>query len=332
MKNWYLMSDSSRPNSLGGYEDEALINEKTDAFLESLNTSLGNTVMLYNSDLSEIGEVRIIVQDNLAKTQLKSLERYVLAPIGTLKAGMYIKYEDVYWLVTGYPGNNTVYEKATIILCQFKLKWQTADGRIIERWANYTSASKYDVGENGNYTIYVSSNNFTVWIPDDEDGLTLDGKRVFIDHDTKNPKMVYKVTRSDEVLYLFGEKHGGILSYIVSKTELNMNIDRPDLGLCDYIFPKEKHTEENNTDVNIVGGNFLRLNRNKTWTVNGVDSDNTEIEWNVVSDYNIKTTIVDNKIQLLIEDEDAISSSFLLQVTIYSVVVCEKRIDVIQGF
>lgn len=332
MKSWYLMSDSSRPNSIGGYEDEALINEKTDAFFESLNTSLGETVMLYSSDLSEIGEIRVIVQNNLAKTQLKSLERSVLAPIGTLKAGMYIKYEDVYWLVTGYPGNNTVYEKATIILCQYKLKWQTADGRIIERWANYTSASKYDVGENGNYTIYVSSNNFTVWIPDDEDGLTLDGKRVFIDHDTKNPKMVYEVTRSDEVLYLFGEKHGGILSYIVSKTELNMNIDRPDLGLCDYIFPKEKPTEENNVDINIIGGNFLRLNRNKTWTVNGVDFNTTEIEWNVVSDYNIKTTIVDNKIQLLIEDEDAISSSFLLQVTIDGVVVCEKRIDVIQGF
>ena len=332
MKSWYLMSDSSHPNSLGGYEDEALINEKTDAFFESLNTSLGKTVMLYNSDLSEIGEVRIIVQDNLAKTQLKSLERYVLAPIGTLKAGMYIKYEDVYWLVTGYPGNNTVYEKATIILCQYKLKWQTVDGRIIERWANYTSASKYDVGENGNYTIYVSSNNFTVWIPDDEDGLTLDGKRVFIDHDTKNPKMVYKVTRSDEVLYLFGEKHGGILSYIVSKTELNMNTDRPDLGLCDYIFPKEKSIEENNIDINIVGGNFLRLNRNKTSIVNGIDSNTTEIEWNIVSDYDVQTTIVDNKIQLLIKDEDAISSSFLLQVIIDGVVVCEKRIDVIQGF
>ena len=332
MKSWYLMSDSSRPNSIGGYEDEALINEKTDAFFESLNTSLGETVMLYSSDLSEIGEIRVIVQNNLANTQLKSLERSVLAPIGTLKAGMYIKYEDVYWLVTGYPGNNTVYEKATIILCQYKLKWQIADGRIIERWANYTSASKYDVGENGNYTIYVSSNNFTIWIPDDEDGLTLDGKRVFIDHDTKNPKMVYEITRSDEVLYLFGEKHGGILSYIVSKTELNMNTDRPDLGLCDYIFPKEKPTEENNVDINIIGGNFLRLNRNKTWTVDGVCLGTTEIEWNVVSDYDIQTTVVDNKIQLFIEDEDAISSSFLLQVTIDGVVVCEKRIDVIQGF
>ena len=36
--------------------------------------------------------------------------------------------------------------------------------------------------------------------------------------------------------------------------------------------------------------------------------------------------------ELFIEDEDAISSSFLLQIIIDSVVVCEKRIYVIQGF
>ena len=83
---------------------------------------------------------------------------------------------------------------------------------------------------------------------------------------------------------------------------------------------------------NIIGGNFLRLNRNKTWTVDGVGLDTTEIEWNVVSDYDIQTTVIDNKIQLFIEDEDAISSSFLLQITIDGVVVCEKCIDVIQGF
>lgn len=55
MKDWYLMTDNSHPNVLGGYENDAFLEEKQDAFIESLGTAIGSTVMLYNSDLTEIG-------------------------------------------------------------------------------------------------------------------------------------------------------------------------------------------------------------------------------------------------------------------------------------
>ena len=153
MKEWYLLTSQTRPNSIGGYENEAFEDFKDDAFLEAIQTNIGETVILYNHDLSQKREIRCIIQANMADTLLKSLERIILAPIGTLKAGMYIFYENVYWLITGYPGNNGIYEKATLVLCQYKLKWQLDNGRIIERYANFTSASKYDIGENGNQTI-----------------------------------------------------------------------------------------------------------------------------------------------------------------------------------
>ena len=118
MQEWYLMTPETRPNITGGFENDAFLDYKEDAFAEALSTDIAKTVILFNSDMTEIGEIKVIIMDNLANTQLKSMERSVFAVIGTLKAGMYIKFENQYWLISGYPGNNGVCEKATAILCQ----------------------------------------------------------------------------------------------------------------------------------------------------------------------------------------------------------------------
>lgn len=235
MKDWYLLTPETRPNMLGGYEDESHLDFKEDAFLESLDTDIGSTVVLYNYDLSESKEIRCIIQENVANTMLKSMERIGLFPIGTVQAGMYIFFENRYWLITGYPGNNGIYEKATLVLCQYQLKWQNDTGEIIERWCNITSASKYDVGESGNKTIYLSSNNYTLLLPNDDLSMTLDGKRVFIDKMIDNPYKVFKITRNDDILYDYGENHGGILNFIADKVEFNKDTDNQELRLCDYI-------------------------------------------------------------------------------------------------
>ena len=335
MKDWYLMTDNSHPNVLGGYENDAFLEEKQDAFIESLGTAIGSTVMLYNSDLTEIGLTRVIIQDNFANTQLKSLERSALAPIGTLKAGMYIGYEDRYWLVSGYPGNNGICEKATLILCQLKIKWQNNSGKIIERWANFVSASKYDIGENGNYYITLTSNNFTVWIPEDDDGETLDGKRIFVDRNVNNPHKVFKITRSDDVLYLYGESHGGILSFIADKTEFNNDTDRPDLGLCDYVTVPSKDINPEDVKVEIVGSSFLKCGQEEGWSVSITDKNGTIInqgfEWNIIFKYDIKKTVEDKSIKLEVDNEDLIGSSILLQVIIDGKIMSEKKIKVIVG-
>lgn len=330
MKEWYLLSSDTRPNSTGGYENDAFVDYKDDAFQEVLQTDIATTVTLYNYDLSESQQIRCIVQGNTADTQLKSLERNVLASIGTLKAGMYIFFENRYWLVTGYPGNNKIYEKATIILCQYKLKWQNDSGKIIERWANFTSASKYDTGENGNQTIILTSNNFTIWVPEDDDSFTLDNKRVFIDRDNNNPTKVFEITRSDDVLYLFGEDHGGILSFIADKTELNLSVDRPDLGLCDYKEPTPLPPEsDETTDLSAVisGGDVLRFGIPDVYSVT-FNQDNIEYVWNIVSDFPVKQNINGNEIELIIDSPDYIGSSFILQIIVNDEIKTEKEIRI----
>lgn len=336
MKEWYLLTSDTHPNSIGGYENDSFVDYKNDAFTEALRTDIASTVILYNYDLTYSQEIRCVIQDNTSSTQLKSLERTILAPIGTLKAGMYILFEGRYWLITGYPGNNKIYEKATMILCQYKLRWQDDTGKVIERWANFTSASKYDIGHSGNQTIMLTSNNFTIWIPEDDDSATLDTRRVFIDRDTDNPTKVFEITRSDDVLYLFGEDHGGILSFIADKVELNLEVDRPDLGLCDYKEPAPlPPNPDETTDLSaVISGKSNLINGfSRTYSLEFKDSNgdikqDVDFTWNVESDFDVQQTISGNQIELSVDDKSLIGSSFILQVLVQDKVLSEFEITI----
>ena len=324
MKEWYLNCPS--PNITSGYENDALSEYAQDNFTDVLETTFSDTALLFNYSLSESKEIKCVIQGNIANTQLKSMERTILVPIGTLHSGDYIFFEDEYWIVDGRPGNNKSYEKATLKECQYKLRWQKDDGTIIERWVYLTSSSKYDVGENGNNTIVLTSNNYLITIPNDEDSMTLDGKRVFIDL-SDIPEKVFKITRNDDVLFAHGS-HGGTLNLIADKVELNKETDNQELRLCDYIDstptpPSEPTTPDETEDLSakISGTSNLRIGVTRTYTAtlsdkdgNAVQWDDTKYGWNVASDFDVKQTVTENKISLTVEDEDFIDSSFLLQV------------------
>lgn len=339
-KEWYLMNQTTRPNITGGFENDGFLDYKEDAFAESLETDIASTVFLYSSDLSTAQQIRCIIQGNTSDTQLKSLERIGLFIRGTVKAGMYIFYENRYWLITGYPGTNGIYEKATMILCQYKLRWQNSSGDIIERWINGTSASKYDVGENGNNVITLSSNTFTLLLPDDNDTLELDGKRVFIDKH-KPPAKVYKVTRSDDILYDYGEEHGGVLSFIADKKELNLTTDNQELGICDYHSPTVRPTPpipDESTDLSVLisGNPKLKFGLPRTYTAsftdgNGNTIEDIKFEWRVVSEFKVDYIYIgENSIKLKVNDERYIGSSFLLQIIIQDKLATELQITIVE--
>lgn len=343
MQEWYLINNSTKPNVIGGYENLGFLDNKDDAFSESLTTDIADDIFLYNHDLSESIQLRGIIQGNTADTSLKSMERSLLVPIGTLHSGDYIYFEDEYWIVDGRPGNNKIYEKAILKECQYKLRWQKDNGEIIDRWVNLTSASKYDVGETGNNIIMLTSNNYTIVIPYDEDSITLDGKRVFIDM-SPNPKKVFKITRNDDVLFIHG-KHGGTLSLIADKTELNTAVDRPDLRLCDYITtnttPLLPLDETTVLKANINGNQNLKVGFSRTYTVtfanldgNNIDWNNVNFTWEVISDFDVKQEINNNKIQLSVNDDSLIGESFLLQIKLQddNSIVAKLEIFIVEGW
>lgn len=340
MKEWYLIGRPSMTS--GGYENEVFKDYRDDAIADFLDTELASTVTLYNYDLSESVELRGVIQGNIADTQLKSMERTVLVPIGTLHSGDYIFFEDEYWIVDGRPGNNKTYEKATLKECQYKLIWQKNDGTIIERWANFASASKYDVGETNDKTIILTSNNLTVIMPNDKDSMTIDGKRVFIDT-SDIPEKVFKITRNDDVLFSHGS-HGGTLNLIADKTELNLETDRQDLRLCDYIdptitpTPPQKPNETTDLRAVISGSSNLRIGIQRNYTATITDSDgnvvqwNDSYSWNVVSDFEVGQEVDDNTIKLLVDNEDYVSSLILLQIIKDGQTLTELEVTVIDSF
>lgn len=260
-----------------------------------------------------------------------------------IKIGDYIHdtKDDTFWLVYNSFNVNDIHYEGKLIQCNYPLKWQLSNGKIVERWANIVSASKYDTGETGNSTIVLSSNNFTILIGFCEEGYELEGKRVFIDKRNVNPEKVFKLTRGDDVLYDSGNM-GSLLSFIADKTELSRDNDRPDLKLCDYIDigdtntplpPTEPTTSTNPTNpstpsspnettdlsanISFKGKQQLKIGGStKTLTGSFVDANNNETQdigtWEVITidellPY-IQYTINDNTLKIKVLETELINS------------------------
>lgn len=343
MKEWYL-TDNYKPTVTSGYESNAISEFAQNNFIDVLETTFADKVLLCNYNLSECKEVRCVIQGNSADTYLKSMERIMLFPIGTVKAGMYVFFDNNYWLITGYPGSNKSYEKVTAKICQYQIKWQNSDGTIVERWANLQSSSKYDDGLKESNTITLTSDSIMILLPNDAETLTLDGKRIFIDKKTP-PKKVYMVSRADSVLYDYGE-HGGMFCFITEKTELNESTDRPDLGICDYSSSTTPPEEDDETTIlsgtitgTISGNKSLKVGFARTYTANLVDENGNTVEWsnefswNVVSDIEVSLTENGNQVELLVDDEDLVDSTFVLAVNYDGdKVICDLSITITSAF
>lgn len=339
MKEWYLMNNHN-PNTVSGYEGDILTDFAQSNFTDVLETAFSDAVLLYNHDLSECTEIRCVIQGNSADTYLKSMERVALFPIGTVKAGMYIFFENRYWLITGYPSSNKSYEKATVKLCQYKVKWQNSDGTIVERWASTQSSSKYDDGLKDSNTMTLTSDSIMLLLPNDDESLTLDGKRIFIDK--KNPpNKVYLVSRVDSVLYDYGEDHGGMFSFITEKDELNTARDNQELGICDYISPTTLEEDDETTisrssiTGRISGNKNLKIGFERTYTACLVDEKGNAVEWsddfswNVISFVDVGVKTDGNKIKVLVENDDFVDEKFKIQVTYGKTPIGEMVINIV---
>ena len=62
MQEWYLLTSDTRPNATGGYENDAFLDYKDDAFQEALQTDISTTVTLYNYNLTKSRQIRCIIQ------------------------------------------------------------------------------------------------------------------------------------------------------------------------------------------------------------------------------------------------------------------------------
>lgn len=312
-QEWYLMKTDN--DTVSGFEGEDFEYFAQDAFEEALESPIGTNVKILNYDLSKSVPRRVIIDGNVQDTKLNTLVRKMLAPIDTCKAGMYVLYDNKYWLITGLVDNNGIYEKAILALCNYKLTWLNDDKEIVQRWVNIVSASQYNNGETTTTHYVIRSDQLLVIMPpDDESVLLSTGKRFIIDNrckiyekhfdenvevDTTKPVNVYKITRNDSVL--FDYQNSGNHEFMCSQVEQDKKdgyyvINGVGYWLCDLPNTNKKDTDvfisqiECDKAVVILGGGIETKFGAKFINYTGEDTEAIPI-WNVDCDFIDKLNI-----------------------------------------
>ena len=163
-------------------------------------------------------------------------------------------------------------------------------------------------------------------------------QRFYVSRDNSIP---YVITQNDTTARNYGK---GICNITVTQDVRRENKDRPDLGICDYIdpsslLPPTPQPPNETTDLRCVisGNTNLKNGYRRTYTViftdtdeNDVDWKNVDYKWKVVSDFDIKQTIIDNKITVSVNDENLIEGSFFVQITIGETVLSELKVNIVE--
>ena len=186
-------------------------------------------------------------------------------------AGDYVEWAGAMWLIVSCDWDKEVYTYGKAQQCNYLLKWQNSDAEIIERWSVVLSASKYNNGQLYNNVIVVGSNQLMVYLPNDGETLKLgSNKRVMIDFNTDTPKC-YDITRVDTVTMSYDGvaeptyNGKGCVLLVLTETEINSDVDRIDLMLCDYINPNDiPHPSPIN--ITFSGSPSIRIGGRKTFT------------------------------------------------------------------
>ena len=186
-------------------------------------------------------------------------------------AGDYVEWADAMWLMVSCDWDKEVYTYGKMQQCNYVLKWQNANADVIERWSVVLSASKYNNGQLYNNVIVVGSNQLMVYLPIDEETLKLkSNKRLMVDFNTELPKC-YDVTRVDTVTMGYDGTAEprydgkGCILLVLTETEINPDVDRIDLMLCDYVNPNDiPHPSPIN--ITYSGAPSIRIGGRKTFT------------------------------------------------------------------
>lgn len=186
-------------------------------------------------------------------------------------AGDYVEWADAMWLMVSCDWDKEVYTYGKMQQCNYVLKWQNANADVIERWSVVLSASKYNNGEKYNNVIVVGSNQLMVYLPIDEETLKLrSDKRLMVDFNIESPKC-YDITRVDTVTMGYDGTAEprydgkGCILLVLTETEINPDVDRIDLMLCDYVNPNDiPHPSPIN--ITYSGAPSIRIGGRKTFT------------------------------------------------------------------
>lgn len=297
---------------------------------------------------------RCLVQ--MPSNPLRELNDYrkIHCPITSdVRRGYYVNYENSVWIIdTNVANVDGSYLSTRMSRCQYLLRWQNSYGDIVERWAYASDETKYSNGYTGNQYIKVGDNQYGLLLPiDDETKKLKRGMRFPVDFDDAEEPDVYEL--SNRKIKLHDETHsglGGTITISLSFDAFNKDVDKlvtlndgREVWICDYVEPKHytadlKQDETKVLFAKIEGSDKLKCGYSRRYDVKFLDANKCPVEdcvfnWNIISDFKIENMVTKNSIELLVENESCVGSSFLLQILDSNDgVLTEKEISIVQAF
>lgn len=295
----------------------------------------------------------LIIKDTDGNTFKKKIKSKHSTPFNL---GDYIEWNGQIWLVTLLDPNEKTYHSGYMYLCTIPLRWQNSEGEIVERYAYSEDFTKYSGGTTGNNIITIGDNQYGLTLPIDSETKKLKRDMRFpIDFDDAEQPDIYELGNRKVNLNnneYFGR--GGIMTITLSYDAFNATNDKRvvmesghEVWICDYIDTTPPSTPEENPDettvltddakVTILGNKNLKVGYARTYTATFTDAegnvvDDVDFSWNVVSDFEVGQVVNGNEIELLVEDEEFVDSSILLQIIVDNEVISEIEITLVGIF
>ena len=236
-----------------------------------------------------------------------------------------------YWICTELHNVNHIHVSGKLTMCNWFLKWQNDKGEVLEYPCNDINSTQYNSGEAGDKTMTLGSAQHMATVQATPDTIDIRSPlRFFVSRDYSIP---FKVTQNDTVANNYGN---GLCKITLTQDQLNLSVDRPDLGLCDYKEPTPLPPEpDETTDLSaVISGKSNLINGfSRTYSVEFKDSNgdikqDVDFTWNVASDFDVQQKVNGNEIELSVDDKSLIGSSFILQVCVQDKVLSEFEITI----
>ena len=231
--------------------------------------------------------------------------------------------KDEYLICTESFDINSVHWQGKFTLCNWMLKWQNKNGRILEYPCHDMNATQYNSGEQSNRQFTIGSSQHMVTLPCDENTIALSTpQRFYLDKNMDNPTS-YIVTQNDTTSYNYGKK--GLVKVTLYEHPNNPETDRPDLGICDYININKLRVDNsiNHHVSESVISYDTRLIKSggdsQTFTGKFYDNLKNEItdialKWSIICDFlnELEVNESGNQISISIDNDDYIDEEFKL--------------------
>lgn len=237
--------------------------------------------------------------------------------------------EEQYLICTESFNIDDIHYKGKLTLCNWMLKWQNKDGKILEYPCYDMNATQYNSGEQSNKVFSIDSNQHILTLTSDENTIELRSpQRFYLDKATVNPS-TYIVTQNDTTSYNYGKK--GLIKLTVFAHPNNPESDRPDLGICDYIDMSAGSVNAGTTvkksccsiskavieyDSSVIkSGGDSKIFVGKFYDDNGDEVTDIVPDWTIICDFRDKLQIeeFDNCLSIGIDDDSYIDEEFKLR-------------------